>query len=460
MEKKRMKKAVPLILSFLEWAAATSLWAAAWLHYYNPLVQPWPLGYKGNALIFAVYGLLFLLFNRIYGSYRVGYYKRGDIIFGGFLAAVLTNGITYLQVCLVIRKIVDVRPMLLITLAGMGIIWICKTVSSRVYFKLNPPHRMLVVYSGKTMTESLIYKMTSRAEKYNICEAIHVDEGLGRIFEKIDGYESVILCDIKSETRNKILKYCYSASKRTYLTPKISDVFIRSASEVHLFDTPLLLCRNRGLTAEQRFFKRAMDLAFSGAALLLASPFMLATALAVKLYDRGPILYKQQRLTLGGKVFEVYKFRSMVVDAEKTGGARLASQNDNRITPVGRFIRRTRLDELPQLINIFKGDMSLVGPRPERPEIAAQYEERMPEFSYRLKVKAGLTGYAQILGKYNTTPYDKLKLDLMYIGQYSIFLDIKLILMTIKVVFMPESAEGVKEGQKTADNAEPEKEKV
>ena len=223
-----------------------------------------------------------------------------------------------------------------------------------------------------------------------------------------------------------------------------------------MFDTPLLLCRNSGLNAEQAAIKRFMDIILSLIALVVLSPFMLITAAAIKLYDHGPVFYTQDRLTVGGRIFKVYKFRSMIVDAEKNSGARLASQNDNRITPVGRIIRKIRFDELPQLINILKGDMSIVGPRPERPELAAISEESMPEFSYRLKVKAGLTGYAQVMGKYNTTPYDKLKLDLAYIENYSLMLDIKLILMTVKILFVPESTEGVKE-VKTV-NAEKEKE--
>ena len=190
-----------------------------------------------------------------------------------------------------------------------------------------------------------------------------------------------------------------------------------------------------------------MDLAISGLGLVVLSPVMLLVAAAIKLEDGGPVFYCQQRLTLGGRVFNIYKFRSMIVDAEKDG-IRLASKSDKRITRVGRFIRKTRLDEIPQLINIFKGEMSVVGPRPERPEIADQYTKNMPEFPYRLKVKAGLTGYAQVVGKYNTTPYDKLKLDLMYISEYSILTDIKLILMTIKVIFTPNSTEGVAKEQK------------
>ena len=210
-----------------------------------------------------------------------------------------------------------------------------------------------------------------------------------------------------------------------------------------LFRSPLLLSKNSGPTLEQQIAKRCLDVVVSFFMLLLASPLMLLVALAVKLYDGGNIIYKQKRLTIGGKEFYVYKFRSMRMDAEKDGVARLASENDDRITPVGRLIRMTRLDEFPQLINVLKGEMSLVGPRPERPEIAEKYEEWLPQFKTRLKVKAGLTGYAQIYGKYNTTPYDKLKLDLIYIQNYSFFMDLKLLLLTVKILFMKESTEGV-----------------
>ena len=181
--------------------------------------------------------------------------------------------------------------------------------------------------------------------------------------------------------------------------------------------------------------------------LLVASPIMLLIALAVKIHDGGTVIYKQTRLTMGGRQFYVYKFRSMRMDAEKDGVARLASEEDDRITPVGKVIRMTRMDELPQLINVLKGDMSLVGPRPERPEIAEEYETWLPQFKSRLKVKAGLTGYAQIYGKYNTTPYDKLKLDLTYIQNYSFLLDLKLLLLTAKILFMKESTEGIETAQ-------------
>ena len=228
---------------------------------------------------------------------------------------------------------------------------------------------------------------------------------------------------------------------------------IMSADNIHLFDTSLLLFRHRGLTAEQQFMKRAFDIITSLTGILLASPFMIVIALCIKLYDGGPVFYKQERLTKGGKVFYVMKFRSMRVDSEKQG-ARLAMKHDDRVTPVGRILRNIHFDELPQLFNILKGDMSMVGPRPERPQIAAEYKKVIPEFDYRLKVKAGLTGFAQVYGKYNTTPYDKLKLDLTYIENYSFVMDIKLMFLTFKILFQKENTEGVEKWQVTAATKE------
>ena len=194
---------------------------------------------------------------------------------------------------------------------------------------------------------------------------------------------------------------------------------------------------------EQRLLKRGCDIIFSAVGLVLAIPLFIIIALMIKATDKGPVFYSQKRLTENGRVFQIYKFRTMIQNAEEQTGARLAAQKDNRLLPIGGFLRRMRLDELPQLLNILKGEMSLVGPRPERPELAREIEKDIPEFSYRLKMKAGLTGYAQIYGKYNTTFYDKLKLDLFYIRNYSFFLDLKLLLLTPKIMFMKESSEGI-----------------
>lgn len=214
---------------------------------------------------------------------------------------------------------------------------------------------------------------------------------------------------------------------------------------MNLFDSPLLLSRNNpGLSIEQEFVKRIVDIVGSLIAIVVSVPFFLIIGLCIKLTDKGPVFYKQVRLTRDGREFEIYKFRTMVQDAEQDGIPRLAAEGDDRILPVGRLLRATRLDELPQIYNILKGEMSIVGPRPERPEFAEELTKEIPEFPYRLQVKAGLTGYAQVYGKYNTTAYDKLKLDLTYIRNYSLLLDLKLIIMTPKIMLLKESTEGVK----------------
>jgi exopolysaccharide biosynthesis polyprenyl glycosylphosphotransferase len=241
--------------------------------------------------------------------------------------------------------------------------------------------------------------------------------------------------------RNDLLKYCYQQNKSIYVIPKISDIVIRSAKDITYFDSPIIRCRSVGLTVEQRAIKRLVDVVFSSLALVAFSPLFILISLAIKLYDGGPVFYKQKRCTRDLKTFDILKFRSMIVDAEKNG-PQPAVDNDSRITPVGKVIRALRIDELPQILNILKGDMSIVGPRPERIEHVEKYSEEIPEFVCRYKVKGGLTGYAQVYGKYNTSAYNKLKMDLIYIQNYSLAMDFKLILMTLKILFKKESTEG------------------
>lgn len=282
-------------------------------------------------------------------------------------------------------------------------------------------------------------------------ETVDLRAALAEDLALLERVEVVFLFGVHSHERNIILKQCIAQGVEVYLIPTIGDVLMSGAKRMHLFHLPILRAARYNPGPEYLFVKRAIDLAASGLALAVFSPVMLGAALAIRWTDGGPVFYRQKRLTQNGRVFEVLKFRSMRVDAEKDGVARLSTgKSDDRITPVGRVLRKYRLDELPQLINILRGEMSLVGPRPERPEIAAQYQQELPEFSLRLQAKAGLTGYAQVYGKYNTTPYDKLKMDLMYIANPSLGEDLMIIFATIKILFQPESTEGVNDGQTTA----------
>ena len=287
-------------------------------------------------------------------------------------------------------------------------------------------------------------------KKFEVKEVLQVEECLKNL-NKLDDIEVAFLSGIHSHDRNIILKYCIKQHIQVYVVPRVGDVLMSGAKQIHMFHLPMLRTGRHNPQPEYLFFKRLADILISGAATIILSPIMIVTAIAIKAYDRGPVFYSQTRLTKDGKEFGVLKFRSMKVNAEKDGVARLSSgENDPRITPVGRFIRKCRIDELPQLLNILKGDMTIVGPRPERPEIAEEYEKVMPEFRLRLQAKAGLTGYAQVYGKYNTTPYDKLLMDLMYISHANLLDDLLIMFATVKILFMPESTEGVAEGQTTA----------
>ncbi len=409
--------------------------------------------YMGKYVLMGVYAILVYVFFLNSDCTMFGQLQRIDLILGQTIALFLVNFVTYFQLCLIENAMLSPAPML--ALMGMQIVVaiILVYVYTGLYYKLYAPHDMLMIYGNKRGV-GLKIKMDARRDKYNVSKLICVDVGFEAVCQEIRKHEAVILTDVPAQIRNDILKYCYRHRVRTYVAPKLTDIMIRGAKQNTLFDTPLMLVKGTGLTPMQRVIKRAMDIVLSAIAMLLLSVPMAVVAVAIKLEDGGPVFYKQKRMTRNGREFDILKFRSMIVDAEKFAGAVLATEDDPRITRVGKFIRATRLDEIPQILNILKGDMSIVGPRPERKVIADEYCKEIPEFAYRLKVRGGLTGYAQIYGKYNTSAYDKLRLDLMYIENYSLMLDIKLIILTLRIIFSKESTEGIDkavENQKLAE---------
>lgn len=448
-----LKRFIILQMSFIGLLFHTAIYAYFWFKEYYPFLRLYGKAhffFKGHVLIILIYFVLLFFFASTYGVLKIGYLKPTDVFISEFFSLLFANVISYFQISLMANWVVKIKPIAeaMIIQTVCSIVWVF--VCNACYYKAFPPRSILIVH-GERPIDDIVAKFSSRREKYKIGKSMNISEGTEAVKKEIMGdYGAVVLWDIPVADRNYLLKYCYSRSVRVYMMPKISDVLVKGADQLHLFDTPIYLTREYALKIEQRIAKRLLDLICSVLLLIAASPFMLITAIVIKAYDGGPIFYKQVRCTIGRREFYILKFRSMRVDAEKDGVARLASKNDSRITPVGRFIRATRIDELPQLLNILKGDMSFIGPRPERPEIIDQYMEEMPEFAFRMKVKAGLAGYAQVYGKYNTTPYDKLKLDLTYIEQYSVWLDLKLMLLTLKILIKPESTEGVDSTQTTA----------
>lgn len=418
---------------------ATAIYFFVWDTVYNPdFVHPY-LG-RGRFFIALVYFAILFFITVVLGSYRIDELRRGEVVFYQVIALVFVNAIAYTQICLVETVLSNVIGILFIFLLQLLELLIWLKLSYTVVTKLNPAEKLLIIYGSHLATE-IVQNMSRMEERYVIAESASVDEGYDILVDKIDKYDSVIICDVPARLRNDILKYCYQQNKTIYTVPKISDVIIRGAKEITYFDTPIIKSSSMGLTVEQRVVKRIFDVVLSLLALIVLSPAFLVVALAIKLYDGGPVFYKQKRCTRDLEMFDILKFRSMVVDAEKNG-PQPAVDNDSRITPVGRVIRALRIDELPQIINILVGQMSIVGPRPERIEHVEKYSKDIPEFVCRYKVKGGLTGYAQVYGKYNTNAYNKLKMDLIYIQNYSLALDLKLILMTVRILFKKESTEG------------------
>lgn len=445
MKKEKNKALIIGLIGAFFLLAFVTAFVCVWFQDLN-ILKINPFENKGNWLIAGVYLVELALLMKVYGGLKIGHLARWNVILSQILALAMCNAIMAVQIILIVG---DMHRILEIVTAivWLMIIDICMAIVLVYAFdailrKMYPAKDILMIYDNYS-PEEMISKFDKRRDKYIIRESVSVDLPKEKLLEKVSQYAYVMLYDVSSEKRNDLLKYCYMHNIEVYMTSKISDTIIRSAGNVLLFDSPLLHMINNDMTFGQRFVKRFLDLLIAIPMFIVASPIMLIVAIAIRSYDGGPALYKQERCTLNGKKFMICKFRSMIVNAEGDGKARLASKNDSRITPVGEFIRKTRLDELPQLINIIKGEMSIVGPRPERPEIIAEYEKTIPEFACRLKVKGGLTGYAQIYGKYNTTPYDKLKMDMMYIQNYSLWLDIQLILMTLKIMFIKESTEGV-----------------
>lgn len=407
----------------------------------------------GNYLMIGLYTVLSILVINTFKGFSIGSGRISILCMSQAIAMGLVNMLEFVILLLMTRikalVWIMLAYMIALTVIDALAVFLVTYLSTKIYRGIFPPFSILNIYGE--YENDLVFKMNRRADKYRITGEMSCREPLEKITNELKNYDAVLINDVPSEIRNDIVKACFATDKRVYFTPKISDILIKGSEEVNLFDTPLYLCKNVGMDAISAAVKRIGDIVISGLGIILTSPIMIVTAILIHTYDGGPVFYKQTRCTIGGKEYKIMKFRSMITDAEKDGKARLASVNDDRITPIGHFIRATRIDELPQFFNILKGEMSFVGPRPERPEIIAEYVKEVPEFAFRTHVKAGLTGYAQVYGKYNTTSYDKLKLDMIYCEKCSVLLDIQLILMTLRVIFTKDATEGVAEGETNAN---------
>lgn len=426
-------------------AIGTLAFALVWIDFVRVNNQTGHLLGSGNiGMAVGIYAVLFFLIGEFIGAFRIGVDRKASLMAACVLTAFTVDFIEVFLSMAITGQFRFFPNFLgrysLLFFIQSAVLCILLIPMINIYRKAFPPLRILEVYGDRK--HGLHRKIDGIKYKYHVVDMVHYKAGMAEILQRMEAVDAVLISDIPSHEKNLIQKACVDQDKRLYFVPKISDVIVRYSEELNVIDTPLFLRRKIGISLWERFIKRAFDILVSVVALVVLSPVFLITALAIKLEDGGPVFYRQERVTIGGRRFMILKFRSMIVDAEKDGRPRPAGEKDDRITRVGNVIRACRVDELPQLWNILVGDMSIVGPRPERYEHVELYTKQISEFTFREKVKGGLTGYAQVYGKYNTTALDKLKMDLIYIMDYSFVMDLQIIFETVKILFQKESTEG------------------
>ena len=406
--------------------------------------------YWGNYIVLLLYTANLYFTCRIYSSFNFGSVDLQEIILSWVLCLVVTNCLQYLMLSLLESMMLSVVGFLIVLAIQIVVVTPLTFVIDKLYYHLNPAQRAIIIYGKEEKAREFSGIIEKHRKKFRISRVISHDEPTETLMLSIDGAESVFFLDVDEKTRDRLLEHCFLHNKRIYILPTFSSVLLNTAGISWISNNPMYLPKSPELDIGARFVKRCMDVLISLIIIIALSWLMLIIWAVTILYDRRPAIYKQTRLTMGGKKFTLYKFRSMRPDAEDDGVPRLTTKDDDRVTPFGRFIRKTRLDELPQLFNVLAGSMSLIGPRPERPEIAKMYEEIYPDFSFRTKVKAGITGFAQIYGRYDTAPDEKLFLDIMYIETFSLWQDVKLLFQTFKVIFKSSSTEGIPDDSTTA----------
>ncbi len=431
-------------------ALLSAVFNQVWRRVYAPLFKT-PFYWRGELLLVALYAAVLLFFYYMLDGQKPGETRLMELDVSQGMGVVLTALVLYVALALMFHGSSTLLPLLamtglpLLAMTGLQLVLVIlwNGMMDRVYRRLVPPYRMLMVYDRET-DPAVALRLCEASDRYDVCGQVHIDAGREAIKALLSEYDAVFIALWDDVWRGWLIRQCLKRNIRMLLRPTVTDIVVSGMRERHPIDTVLLMSSDHRLSLEDRFFKRTLDIIVSAIGIVLASPIMLIAAIAIKLDDRGPVLFRQERLTRNGETFTLLKFRSMVLDAEKNG-QRWATKNDERLTRVGRILRMLRIDELPQLFNVLAGEMSLVGPRPETPELTRYFSEELPEFTHRLKVKAGITGYAQVYGNYWTVPADKLLMDVMYIEHYSLMLDICLILLTLRAVLIFEKTSGTDE---------------
>ena len=434
--------------AFIETVIVTVMFAKVWYDFVVVHNQTNHLTGLGNlGMAFGIYLIIVMFFMKKLGGYTIGV-NRKMVILASQVSALFCADFVEIFISMAITGQFRFGFMFF---RQYAVLWAVQSLITAVlsyfmvdiYRKVVPPLRLLEIHGEHRNT--LSEKLNELVYKYRVVKSLPATLPMDELISEMSDVDAVLINDLPSTDKNHLLKKCFELDKRVYLTPKLSDIMVRNSEDLNLVDTPIYLFRNSGIPRWKLAVKRLFDIVSSALVLVILSPIFAVIAYLIHHEDGGPVFFRQERVTQNGRRFMILKFRSMIVDAEKDGRPHPAGEDDPRITKIGKFIRKTRIDEFPQLVNIIKGDMSVVGPRPERWEHVEKYTEDIPEFKLRLKAKAGLTGLAQVYGKYNTSALDKLKMDLMYIENFSLFMDVQILFETLRVLFQGESTEGFTE---------------
>lgn len=387
-------------------------------------------------------GFIFLMFDLYSNWRRKSIY---DLVFSIFLSILALSLIT-MAFTFISRGFSFPRSVLFIG-AGLQVLFITLSRTIIWYFdkKFFGSQRVLIIAQDSNEGLALAEKLLLHTKGWFEIEGFNPPNKISEVEAKLE-FIDVVLINGNVPHKEEIINLCIKHGTEILIVPELPELFLLRSEPQQIDDMLVLSIRPHDLTIRQLFFKRLLDIAVAIVLLIVFSPFILFLFIAIPLSTKGPALYKQERLGKNKKEYQIYKFRSMVQDAEERSGPVLSTDKDPRITKIGQFIRATRLDELPQLLNVFNGHMSLVGPRPERLFFVSQFEESIPHYSYRMSIKPGVTGLAQVMGKYSTTVEDKLRLDMMYMHSYSFVLDLKILCQTVRVVLKRGQAGGLRTG--------------
>lgn len=418
-----------------------TLFLNCWLTNYN-LSLRFPYIMKGNIFLMLMYMGLSYIFMTLFDCNTLSEHRPITLMFSEILSVVSCNILVYFVIIIPAAALglMPIKPIIFLTINDIIVIIIWVAVVYKILNHVLPPKELLCISSEKNL-DLIIFKLLKRSDIFIVKDKIAYNKNnIEQIYEKCNSYNDILIGDITSEDRNDIIKHCFNNSRNIYVIPKISDILVKYSEDLLIFDTPLFLSSSFGLSFELKIIKRLIDIVFSLFVIVIFLPIWVLVAIIIKLEDGGPIFFSQERVTINKKIFKIIKFRSMKVSNDNK--IIPTTDEDDRITKIGKFIRKFHIDEVPQFLNVLIGDMSIVGPRPERKEHVDLYTKEISEFEYRYKVKAGITGLAQIYGKYNTSPMDKLKLDLIYIKKCSFMFDLELIMRTLKVLVISDNTEG------------------